>query len=590
MEFRILGPLEARSEGRLLPPGGRRQCALLAYLLLHANEVVSAGRLVEELWFGPPLHAVAAVHTQISRLRKVVGERLVTSGQAYSLRVEPDELDLLRARALLADAGGASSPEERSRLLREVEALWQGEPLAGLDAPFVSGEAAALEELRYGALEERFAADLERGCAGELLAELSLIVAQQPQRERLRMQQILALYRAGRQVDALEAYRDARSTLAEELGLEPSPALRELERAVLRQDPALDLAVKPPAEAPQPAPTRRRSRRRSVLVGSLLGLIVVSGVGAAVLIARTSHDTAAPQTPARVLPKTVVQKQVRRVVAPRSGAHASSHQSQNAVARTHGAVRSHTPVSAGKSTSKPAVAALSHGHAPPPQQTVATTTPTQTAPTPRRAATISDTFAGAQIDPTIWYQSGSGNGWTVSQHDGRVEYAFDADATPGGPYDAIGGQLGSKCRFPGDFDARVDFALPQWPSRNGVIVNLWAVFPNVGYAAWRWSHPQFGEEFGSYTGPGGSGSVQLDDVSGSLRIARSDGLLSTYFLHNGSWDELTSTHDTRPATIAIGASAAGNEFGGQPVTVDFRNFTVTGDNLSCPPGSQPTGG
>jgi len=588
MEFRILGPLEARSDGRLLPLGGRRQCTLLAYLLLHANERVSADRLVEELWFDPPLRAAAAVHTQISRLRKVVGDRLVTSGQSYSLRVEPDELDLQRVRALLADAGGAASPEERSRLLREVEALWKGDPLAGLDAPFVSGEAAALEELRYGAVEERFAADLERGCAGELLPELSLIVAQQPQRERLRMQQILALYRAGRQVDALEAYRDARATLAEELGLEPSPALRELERAVLRQDPALDLAVEPPAPAPRPASVGRR--RRPVLVGLVLGLLAVAGAGGALFIARTPRHVAAPSsTAAGVAPKIGVHKHVSHAVAPRRRVHAKAHPIENAVARVQKGASLQNPVPAAKAPSKSPTPSHRRSHPHPPQQTVTTTTSKQTVPTPSKASTISDTFGGAQIDPTIWYQAGSGNGWTMSEHDGRVEYAFGADAAPGGPYNAVGGQLGSKCKFPGDFDARVDFALPQWPTRNGVIVNLWAVFPNVGYAAWRWSHPQFGEEFGSYTGPGASGAVQLGDASGSLRIARSDGLLTTYFLHNGNWDELTSIRDTRAAVIAIGASAAAGDFGGQPVTVDFRNFTVTGDNPSCPPGSQPTG-
>src|SRR5438445_2118153 len=133
MEFRILGLLEARSDDLPLPLGGPRQRALLAYLLLHANEVVSAERLLDELWYDLPLGGAAAIQTQISRLRKVVGERLVSSGQGYALHVGPDELDLHRLRALLAEAGEAQSPDERSLLLREAEALWSGDPLAGLD-------------------------------------------------------------------------------------------------------------------------------------------------------------------------------------------------------------------------------------------------------------------------------------------------------------------------------------------------------------------------------------------------------------------------------------------------------------------------
>ena len=119
-----------------------------------------------------------------------------------------------------------------------------------------------------------------------------------------------------------------------------------------------------------------------------------------------------------------------------------------------------------------------------------------------------------------------------------------------------------------------------------MIVNLWAFFTDVGYAAWRRSSPQYGDGFGSFTGPGPSGSVPLPDLSGSLRLARQNGVITTYFLHNGNWDALTSTKKSGLATIAIGASA-GSDFGGQSVVVDLRNFTVTGDRPVCPPGSQP---
>src|SRR6476620_1164444 len=239
MDFRILGSLEADSGGQLLRLGGPRQRALLGYLLLHANEVVSPDRLLDELWFATPHGGLAALQTQVSRVRKIVGTRLVTSDGGYALQVEESEFDLLCLRMMLAGAGSASTPAERSRLLREADALWRGEPLAGLDAPFVAAEAAALDELSMGALEERIAADLECGLHAELIPEVSLLVSRYPLRERLRAQLILALYRAGRQADALVAYRDARRTLLDELGLEPSPALRDLERAILTQDESL---------------------------------------------------------------------------------------------------------------------------------------------------------------------------------------------------------------------------------------------------------------------------------------------------------------------------------------------------------------
>jgi DNA-binding SARP family transcriptional activator len=579
MEFRILGPLEARSEGLELPLGGPRQRALLAYLLLHANEVVSVERLIDELWFDPPMAGAAAVQTQISRLRKLVGERLMSSAHGYSLRVDVAELDLHRLRALLAEAGEAASPAERSLLLKEAEALWSGDPLAGLDAPFVSGEVAALDELRYGALEERFAADLERGCAAELLAEISLLVAQEPLRERLRMHQILALYRAGRQADALDAYRDARATLDEELGLEPSRPLKELERAILRQDPALDLSVSPPVEAVR-VPVRRR--RRTIALACVLGFVAMAGLGAALLLTHKPHHTAQA---AGASPKSPRQVNRPHAVTSRSWAKTKTkaHPVHQAVVRVRRVVQPHPAATVTRSRPRAA---------PPQQKAGTTTTATMTAaPTvtvPRRPATISDTFAGTQIDSTIWYQIATGTGWTLSQRDGYVEFAFDSDAVPAGQYNQIGGHLGSQCKFPGDFDARVDFSLPRWPTRNGVIVNLWAFFSNVGYAAWRRSSPQWGELFGSYTGPNDSGGVQLDDTSGSLRLARQSGLLTAYFLHKGNWDALTSTRESGLATIAIGASA-GADFGKQAVTVDLKNFTVTGDNPACPSGSRPTG-
>jgi len=581
MEFRILGLLEARSGGRPLPLGGPRQRALLAYLLLRANEVVSPQRLLEDLWFELPQGGAAALQTQISRLRKVVGERLVSAGHSYSLRVEPDELDLERLRRLLAAAGAASSPAERSAFLRDAEALWSGEPLAGIEAPFVAGEAAALEELRYGAIEERLTADLERGCAADLVAEIALLVSQQPLRERLRALQMLTLYRVGRQAEALEVYQDARAILREELGLEPGPALRELQQAILRQDPVLDVVAQVLEEA-EPAPPS--PRRRRTLAATALVLVAAGGAGAAVLIIHSSPSKVAGQS--THVPTTIVKTTTRAAVQ-----HPHAVRTKTAQPHVHVAarVRPAKPVTRSSVTvphvTRPPVTV---SHTRPVVTTHPSTTTAGTVTTHRRPATISDRFGGSQIDPTIWYQIATGTGWTLTQDNGYVEFAFGASAVPGGTYNRIGGHLGSQCKFPGDFDAHVDFSLPSWPSHNGVVVNLWAFFANVGYAAWRQSSTQWGELFGSYTGPGDAGGVQLDDTSGSLRLVRKDGVLKAYFMHKGNWNALTSTRETSLATIAIGADA-GPDFAGQPVTVDLSNFTVTGDSPVCPPGSHPTG-
>jgi DNA-binding SARP family transcriptional activator len=163
MEYRVLGPVEASSGGRPLHLGGPQQHALLAYLLLHANAVVSADRLLDELWSVAPGGGVAALRTQVSRLRKQVGEALETSGRGYVLHVQSGELDLDRFRALLAEAGETFDPARRSELLREADELWRGDALSGLEAPFAASEAAALEELRLAALEDRIDADLALG-------------------------------------------------------------------------------------------------------------------------------------------------------------------------------------------------------------------------------------------------------------------------------------------------------------------------------------------------------------------------------------------------------------------------------------------
>ena len=247
IEFRVLGPLEVVEHGSSLALGGGKQRALLAVLLLHANEVVGTDRLVDELWGqAPPLTVTKSIHVYVSRLRREFGEdRVVTRPPGYLLRVEPRELDLKRFEALLAEArDGDGDAATTARTLREALALWRGPPLADLAyEPFAQIEIARLEELRWAALEARIDADLVCGRHAELVGELQALIAGHPLRERLHCQLMLALYRSARQADALAAYRNARGHLLDELGLEPGEELKGLEAAILRQDPALDLAT-----------------------------------------------------------------------------------------------------------------------------------------------------------------------------------------------------------------------------------------------------------------------------------------------------------------------------------------------------------
>jgi DNA-binding SARP family transcriptional activator/tetratricopeptide (TPR) repeat protein len=233
MEFRILGPLEVSSDGQALDLGGAKQRALLAVLLLDANNVVSTDRLIDALWEDdPPESAQKALQVHVSGLRKLVGkERLQTKAPGYLLQLEDGELDLDRFREL----------QERGRPA-EALSVWRGPPLADCaHLRFAQPEIARLEDLRLACVEERIEQDLQARRHTELTGELEALVAEHPLRERLRGQLMLALYRSGRQADALDAYQAARRALVDELGIEPSHELRELHQRILNQDAGLDL-------------------------------------------------------------------------------------------------------------------------------------------------------------------------------------------------------------------------------------------------------------------------------------------------------------------------------------------------------------
>jgi class 3 adenylate cyclase/tetratricopeptide (TPR) repeat protein len=252
LDVRLLGPLEVRRDGRLLKLGGAKPRHLIALLVLHLGETVSVDRLIDALWGErPPGSAPHAVEVYVSQLRKELGPALLTRPPGYALVLEADQVDLTRFERRVAEGRALSErdPQRASGILREALELWRGPPLADFTyAPFAQVEIARLEELRWDALELRIDCDLALG-RGDLVAELQALVAAEPLRERLREQLMLALYRHGRQADALAEYGAARSTLMEQLGVEPNPDLRALEAAILRQDPALTLSVRAPASA-----------------------------------------------------------------------------------------------------------------------------------------------------------------------------------------------------------------------------------------------------------------------------------------------------------------------------------------------------
>ena len=286
LAFRILGPLAAACDGADVTIAGARQRALLAYLLLHPNRVVPTERLIDEL-FGdePPETAVNSVHAGISRLRRnLTGSGaheipIVTRPPGYILELERGQLDLHVFEDLL-QAGrrhlSAGKAKDASETLQEALELWRGEPLADLRSyAFARDEAARLEDMHLAASTERVEADLALGRHSEVVGELERLIVAHPYQERLRAQLMLALYRSGRQSDALELYQDTRRHLTEELGLEPGPSLRDLERAILAHDPELNI---PRASA---VPMRRP---RPLLVAAAVALLAFGAFVAVLLV------------------------------------------------------------------------------------------------------------------------------------------------------------------------------------------------------------------------------------------------------------------------------------------------------------------
>lgn len=591
MQFRILGPLEVCDGEGPIEIAGAKQRTILALLLLHANEVVRTDRLIDDVWGDDaPRNAAGALHNHVSRLRKTLGQDVLARREwGYVLRTGPGAIDLNRFEELV----GAAEPlpaHERSEKLAEALALWRGTALADLAAePALRTEIARLDELRLATLERRIEADLEAGKSTELVGELETLIAAEPLREHLRGQLILALYRAGRQAEALEVFRETRRMLTEELGLEPSPALRELEKAILRQDPAIAAA---PPERPAVASPVGRSPRFGLLSLLLLLLalaVLAGGVVAGMLlfggpsqddeVAAAQGQVVEPTTPAESLfgggpgaaPPTTRTEH-------RGSVHRSSVQTTTRVNSKR------TTQSAAQAPAAPVKTKVSRVVPPPPPPPPR---PPPAPPKPRHphVVTISDDFADDLIDPRTWYHVYQGTAWTVGESGGRLRWEFPAGTAPGGKWNNYGGHLGTRCLFPGDFDARVSYTLVEWPAGNDVFVSLWAFFKpdNEGWESWRASSPEMGEQYGSFLGAGGGGAVELTDTTGTLRLARRAGKVTAYFLHKGRWVYMGSRTNRHTNVIAIGAGSGPGiaPVRSDRVVVELDNFTVTAIDPDC---------
>jgi YVTN family beta-propeller protein len=313
LQFRVLGPVEVCDDRRSLPVGGPKQRALLADLVLNAGNIVPTARLIDDLWGdAPPQTAGHTVETYVARLRRVLrdGSRpavLLTKPPGYVLDVGPDHVDAFRFERLVKDgsaAAGRGDHEQASALLRAALALWRGQALADIDdMPFAQGAARRLDNQYLLALERRIESDLELGQAQDLVPELETLVAGHPYHEPFHRQLMLALYRSGRQAEALAVFGRARGLLDAELGIEPGPELRRMEQAILRQDPELARPRARQSHHPAPAepappgapfimslPRRSRPHRRA-LIAAGLALVVAAAVG--VPLALRAHKAGA---------------------------------------------------------------------------------------------------------------------------------------------------------------------------------------------------------------------------------------------------------------------------------------------------------
>lgn len=566
MDVRILGDLQVFEGDREIAVKGRKQRALLALLLLRANRAVSEDALIEALW-GERASSRAGnnLHVLVSRLRGVLGcDRVVRTAGGYLIRLEEGELDLERFEAL-----------RRDQRFDEALALWRDPPLAEFAyEPWAASEIGRLEELRLLVLEERIETDLASGKHAELVGELRSLLAEHPLRETLRRHLIVALYRCGRQAEALEAYRDTRRMLNDELGLEPTPALRELEGAVLRQDPELN-----------PPPSRVRAlvapegRRRAALVAVAAAVLGFAGAASAVLVLqRDGGELSAAPLPVRATTASAP-TEAPAVTAPAIVIRARP-KPPRAEPRTPSRTKARPEPAAAAPAPPPPPAAAHRATPMRTPQSVTRTPKTQppAAPVPTETR-IEDTFDDGVIDRTVWHRS-AGTGVTVEEVDGRLEIAIAPTAVAEGDDDLISGALTTNCRYLGDFEVRVDFQLLDWPAASGVIGQLASWYNAYAATVGRFSNNLGAEEYAGWF-PGALNSFATDHREGALRILHRGTLSVAQYRVSGRWQPLVSARVTGAPTIGLQLMSRDDWFAHEPVRIAFDNFVLTARKPVC---------
>jgi DNA-binding SARP family transcriptional activator len=570
MEFRLLGAFEVWNGEQPVEIAGAKRRALLALLALRANEVVRSELLIDELWGErPPRNAASALQTHVSRLRKTLGADTIASREwGYVLRAAPTEIDLGRFEDLIAEAEPLAA-QPRAAKLAEALALWRGPPLADLvNEPALHDDIARLEELRLSTLERRIDADLEAGRSTSVVGELEALVARQPLREHLRWLLILALYRADRQAEALEVYRETRRVLTEELGLEPSPALKELEQAILRQDPSLDAKRSPTPTQPLAVAPDERKRRRYPPV-ALLALLALGLAGAATAIALVRPEEGTSSGAAT----EAIYETLPAVSFPATDTHPATERTTNVTTSNPATTSTKTQPATTASPTQPATTASATK-----QQTT-----TQVVPPPPLVK-IADDFGGPTVDPTIWKTRSQGTGSSYTQGNGQGTFSIAGNATFDFNSQLAGTLIGTKCKFLGDFDARVDFTLLQWPPGNGAAIWLDAM-TGASEELIKRVTAQTGDGYSAQ--PAGGYVSPLADRSGTLRITRSHGIVHVYFRHSGQWKMLGRT--PLPGEIWLQISLGATQYGWQQQSVSAAvdNFRLTASKARCPAGSNP---
>jgi hypothetical protein len=459
--------------------------------------------------------------------------------------------------------------------LREALALWRGRPLEDLAfEPALAGDIARLEELRLTVLENRIDADLEAGNGNGLVAELEALIVEYPLRERLRGQLILALYRCGRQAEALEVYRETRRVLADELGLEPSPELRELERAILQQDPAL--RVSPVSAAVVEDPSLQPSRRRAFVGASVTLLLAGFGTTTAVAVSDRPANPVAEQPTTFI---TVVDSNTNQ-----TRSHSQTHTGAGQATTATG----HSPQQKTTTTKPPALSRSLAIHTPTTSHHAASVPLTQhkrngtTRDKRPKLIRIADDFGGPELNALTWNSGSSGPGASFMLADGQLVFSIAGDATLDPQYHYAGSGITTNCEFRGNFDARIDFTVLQWPPENGATISLSAQAGNTAVELVQRVTATWDDGYNAW--PSGT-STSIQDQSGTLRLARSNGFVLAYYLHDGRWIALGGKLFSGDVQVGVSLDVNQDTWQQQDVSAAVDNFRVTAPGAACPTSS-----